>query len=1404
LNLVGRGLERWQLSTALADPDTGLVIVRGRSGAGKTFLVETVLSELSEQGTIIGRGKYAEGDATSGFAPILLALSQAVSQALDLLYDPASGAESLLKAIGNQLPLLESAGFEPIDVLSSPQRLPSLPLHGGEGKARIVDAISRVIRWLYGFGTPVVLFIDDWQRAPQDAHLLATLITRDQALRLCRVILAERSGETELSDIKRAHVELIELGPLDPEDQVALLGDSVGDHAAGTVIDAWLAGTNTGLPFDLKETARALLDRSAIWKRDGSWIVDSAAAASIDRHDVTDTIVTRARALPRDILEIGAAFALWGDRAPLARVAEALDRPLDEIEQAAQQLQRRGIVNVTGAELSFAHDRLRISLLEALSPAAKIPIAAVMAERLRVLHGNSALVNPALRFRIAAGLQDASPVLWRDLFAREASLARYAANKATANSFAEAAWALRQREPGQDREADAQVIREASLAAAERRDSAVMRRRAEEMIELASTDEQIADAYQTAMTASMMAGEPNLAWTFAVAGLRRFGLRLPAKARKFHLLASAARWHLSRWLPRRAFPAGHTVETIPPMRRVLNFAALIAYARDPLLMMLCTLHSSTVARRYGYHSPNYQSVDAVLYGEFGNIRKAAELGIAVANSTMPPTSFGRGGTLYRAYYLGLIWSLPLVMLRDHVVNIFDVAISEGDVVYAQQAVRNYTRIAWRSEPTLDGVKEILKDAIEKAEQLGDAIGLQGLRAFLETIEIFKDPHGFDQVEDAPWTRLGVIAGMGPPIVLMEVLAMRGDWAGVLALAKKHDAGRPIVNPHPGGSVWRLHENLARLKHGLPVRRGDIGYIRRVAALNPADHQHKLLILKAEQLRQKGAAERCLIAYANAAEMASSSSSRLEAGVAAECAAAAARSFGRNDVAARYDALAKGIWNAWGVFAKIGEKPMAEVRAATQVAPQVAEAELKAALAYRSERAKSRFLAEVGHELRTPLQGMQGLLDLAAEAPSEVSMSELREVFGSLKTVVDDLTDLAALGGGAPLNLRPLDIAALVESESQLAAGAARRKNIGFAADLQPPSIIVRIDGDRVRQVVRNLLSNAVKYTDCGQINVRLTCSPDAGPGAIGISIVVEDTGSGLTDAQLLRLFEPFERGERDDADGLGLGLALSRRIAERMGGTLTAESKASKGAAFTFAFEAEPATISHAPHLPIAPLSILLVEDVALNRRMIATMLRRDGHAVSEAEDGSTALEIYGAGPFDLVLLDVGLPDIDGLQILEAMKRSVRGSPAQFIILTASTAFAITERANGMGAARVLHKPVSAKQLRTAIQAVFSLQSQQDLPGSAGFEEELQNLTRQARAEIVMRGRAILQNKLTEGSVGEVHRLAGLAAQFDAPEVASAADLLETELMAGISKPASLQQFEHAVAEFARTASEPG
>jgi signal transduction histidine kinase/DNA-binding NarL/FixJ family response regulator len=1400
LGLVGRETERRRLTTALADSETGLVIVRGPSGAGKTALVEAVLSELAPRGFIIGRGKYAEGDATSGFAPILQALSQSAGAALDLLYDPAAGAESLRKTLGSQLSLLESAGFGPIDVLASPERVASPPLLGGEGKARIIDAIARLIRWLYGFGAPVVLFIDDWQRAPQEAHPLATIATRDQSLRLCTVIFAERTGESEFSSPLRAHAELIELGPLDLADQVALLGEAVGDRAAGAAIDAWLGGTNSGLPFDLREAARSLLERSAIAKKDGAWIVDSAAAASIDRHDVTNTIMTRARALPRDVREIGVAFALWGDRTPIARVAEALHRPLADISRAVMRLQREGIVSAGEADVSFAHDRMRLGILTASDPVARAALAAQMAEHLRAGGAGSLLLRPALKFRLAAGLTDALPALWRDHFASEAELARNVADNATANSFAEAAWTLRARERGTDRAADALILREASLAAAARGDISLLRSRVEEMIAHARNDDQIGDAYQTAIIAATLAGDPDLAWAWSVEGMRRLGAKLPTRARKIDLLLAAARWRLSQWLPSRAPPAGHTAETVDPLRRVLSFAAMIAYARyEPSMMLLMSLNTAIRARRLGYRSAFYQSTDLVIHVEFGNLRKAAELGAAIAGSALP-TSSGRAGTLYRALFLGLIWTVPMTALRDGLTRVYDIAISECDLVYATQAVRNLTRIAWRIEPTLDSLLAVVRDSIEKAEQFGDAIALQGMRAFVETIKVLGDPKGFASGSDEPWTRLGIIAGMGPPVIWLEILGMRGDWAGVLALARKFDAGRPIVDPNPVGAVWRLYENLARLKLGLPLRRGDLRYIRRAAALNPADHQRKVLILQAEGLRQKGAAERSLSAYANAVEIASSGSSRLEAGIAAECAAAAARSFGKHDLAKHYDALATGIWNAWGAFAKTGGKPAAEDGDAFSIAPQIADAELKAALADRSERAKSRFLAEVGHELRTPLQGMQGLLDLAAEAPSEVSMSELREVFGSLKTVVDDLTDLAALGGGAPLNMKPIDIAALVDQESRMAALSASRKGIAFNTDLPPRPLIVKIDNTRVRQVVRNLLSNAVKYTDRGEITLRLTGAAAADARTIGITVSVEDSGPGLTEAQLLRLFEPFDRGERDDGEGLGLGLALSRRIAERMGGTLTAENRTAGGAAFIFGFDAERVDTVPTPGPSTSPLRIMLVEDVPLNRRMIATMLRRAGHSVSEAEDGHTALRLQQSQRFDLILLDVGLPDIDGFQVLEALKQSSRGAAAQIIILTASTDASIDERARKLGAALVLRKPISIDELRSAIQSVFALHLQSDPHASAAFEAELEDLTRQARVEIIARGRSILSScEPTEGAIRDVHRLAGLAAQFGAPDVASAADFLEAELIAGNKAPVSLKILENALAQFGAT-----
>src|SRR5204863_4493987 len=142
---------------------------------------------------------------------------------------------------------------------------------------------------------------------------------------------------------------------------------------------------------------------------------------------------------------------------------------------------------------------------------------------------------------------------------------------------------------------------------------------------------------------------------------------------------------------------------------------------------------------------------------------------------------------------------------------------------------------------------------------------------------------------------------------------------------------------------------------------------------------------------------------------------------------------------RFRATAASVWSGWGAFAKLASYETGSLD--EPIRARLAEAEAQTAMARRGEQAKSRFLAEVGHELRTPLQAMQGLLDLAAERPEELNLGQIREVFGSLKSVVDDLTELGALGAEAPLNVRATDLGKLLGSEVGLMQEAARQKQL---------------------------------------------------------------------------------------------------------------------------------------------------------------------------------------------------------------------------------------------------------------------------------------------------------------------------------------------------------------------------
>ncbi len=1387
---IGRETERRRLKIALDDPGTHVIAVQGHSGAGKTALVETVLSEARDSGAIVGRGKYADGSASGAFLPVLQALSEAVNNALELLYDPGAGATSLREAMRPQLALLASAGLNVADI--TPAELdPSLALAGRAGAARIVEAALRLLHWLKGFGVPVILFVDDWHRAPREAQTFVAAVSREHEG--CTLLLAERYDTSPSRQMAESAIMRVALGPLDDDDREALLEAAAGKIGAGPAIAQWLSNSSSGLPFDLIQAASALNDQAALVKSGERWTVDSTRAALIDRADFSDAILRRIRQMPGDTLHTGAAVALWGDMAPLDLVCEALGESFDVTMANAELLKQAGVMAISDRVAHVLHDRLRAALLAAIEPGALVLLASQMSERMVQWPAErwNSVARTALYLRLTGGIEQVVPETWRDRFALGALAARNVADSAAATDFAEAAWRLRELAQPADADSERLILREAIFAAGLRRDRLALRERATLFIANSGSEEVRGQAYETAIQVARLIGESALAWQWVVEGFRSFRIHLPAKATLRHVAWAILRWRIALALRGRTGTKS-IVGALDPLVRLSNIAAIIAFEGQPLQAMLIALKAATHARRHGYSDPVWVATDTFISASLNDQARAAQLG-EIASRYAERSAFSPSVTLYRSLYFGEIWSKPLASLYPAGEKLYEWSIAEGDVVNAALTVRNDALLAWRVLPALDVLSERLAENERRSERLADERAIHAVREFMGFVSLLRDPAGLAAPLDFITDISRSMAGWGTPVAKLEMLALRGDWPQIVGFCSQLKGLRPQLNSHPGGVIWRFFETLARLRLGLVPIKGDVKFVQRAAKLNPVDHRGKLLLLEAEQARLKGDKGKAIERYALAVEFAAKCSSRLEEGLIAEFAAFGSRVLGDAEGAARYTARTTVVWRQWGAAAKLGAPIVPEVTA-SETATRLAEAESQAAVAARSERAKSRFLAEVAHELRTPLQGMQGLVELAADGTEKVDMKELRDVLGSLRNVVDDLTDLEALGAGAPLNLKPADFASLLETEASAFAALARKKGLAFETVIEEPARgYFLIDAPRLRQIVRNLLSNAIKYVDSGSVRLRVTAKPKS-ETSVAFSLAVEDTGPGLREEDLHRLFEPFERAGRDTADGIGLGLALSRRIAVRMNGQLTAENLKPRGARFELTFTAER-TIAEPQQdvIDVPPLRLLVVEDVPLSRRILAAMLRRDGHDVREAGGGYEALDICNREAIDLVFLDLGLPDIDGIEVLQRIKDA--GLKMPVVVLTASAVPAMKERAALAGAVMTLRKPATGAELRGALAEVLS----RPTPLSDEQTEEFHSLRIEAQLEISAMAQEIVEHASSMDSTAiriKAHRLAGLAAQFFATDVAESADRLEAAVIAGEELTPALTQVAVALTRF--------
>lgn len=333
----------------------------------------------------------------------------------------------------------------------------------------------------------------------------------------------------------------------------------------------------------------------------------------------------------------------------------------------------------------------------------------------------------------------------------------------------------------------------------------------------------------------------------------------------------------------------------------------------------------------------------------------------------------------------------------------------------------------------------------------------------------------------------------------------------------------------------------------------------------------------------------------------------------------------------------------------------------------------------ASRAKSAFLTTVTHELRTPLNGMLGfgelMADTALDGQQQEYLQNMRESARSLLALIDDLLDLSRLEAGRlDISEQPLDLHAVADEVVDVVAPRVRAKGLALLvhrADDLPRAL--RGDPQRLRQLLLHLLDNALQLTSAGKISLRVERASEQGrrrEERAWIRLEVVDTGAGIPPERIERIFDTFTG--LDDASartsgGMGLGLAICRLLAERMGGTIGAESKPGTGSRFWVDLPLRVVGRAHTAEVIEGDARrILVVEDNPVNQVLVRTVLKKLGHRAIVAGNGLDALRALDDQDFDLVLMDIQMPEMDGVEATRAIR--ARGLSAERLPIVALTA----------------------------------------------------------------------------------------------------------------------------------------
>ncbi|QGX98389.1 response regulator [Roseovarius faecimaris] len=466
-------------------------------------------------------------------------------------------------------------------------------------------------------------------------------------------------------------------------------------------------------------------------------------------------------------------------------------------------------------------------------------------------------------------------------------------------------------------------------------------------------------------------------------------------------------------------------------------------------------------------------------------------------------------------------------------------------------------------------------------------------------------------------------------------------------------------------------------------------------------------------------------------------------------------------------------------------------------------------ALSGEQAKARFLSMVSHEMRTPLTGILGALELLNDTPMSNEQSGYARIMRSsgqllLKQINDALDVAQAEQGALSVTAEQFDLDTMLDTLYRSQAPEAQKSGTKMHLSLTPePMGVVIGDRNRVHQVLLNLVANAVKFTRQGEIRIdAVRLEDDKGPSDI-VEFQVSDTGIGIPEADQAAIFEDFVRldaPDAHDAHGAGLGLGIVRTLVSLLGGEIGVESEPGEGSLFWVRLPLPPVQDQSASPAPrdAAPLpeqlDILIVEDNDINRQVISELLSRDGHKVTEAVNGQDAVDKTQTHRFDVILMDVNMPVLDGL----AATRRIRAgqgpsSTARILALTAHVTPDSAEQVRKAGLDGLLHKPLQRDELS---QALGPHSVRQATPELVWLDDQIlaqlhNSLSPQALTALFdgfdTQGRALLDRvsaRSDDELIAHLHELAGLAATIGARRLHAHLSAAEASLRGGAPQEA--------------------